>query len=49
MTDRPGVPAEEWTDDEWLAVMRVVPPDAPATVGEQAVAELRGAATDDRG
>lgn len=36
------VPVEEWTDDEWIAVLRVVPPDADISVGEQAVAEMRG-------
>lgn len=37
-----GVPVEEWTDDEWLAVLRTVPPDADVSVGEMAVAERRG-------
>jgi hypothetical protein len=36
------VPVDEWTDDEWLAVLRTVPPDADASVGEMAVAEMRG-------
>jgi hypothetical protein len=40
--DATFVPAVEWTDDEWLAVIRVVPPDADASVGELAVAEMRG-------
>lgn len=35
------VPVEDWTDDEWLAVMRVVPPEADISIGEMAVAELR--------
>lgn len=40
--ERPRVPVEEWTDEEWLAVLRTVPPEADASVGEQAVAEMRG-------
>lgn len=40
MDDR--VPVDEWTDNEWLAVLRTVPPDADVSVGEMAVAERRG-------
>lgn len=36
-----GVPVREWTDDEWLAVLAVVPPDAPVEVGEAIVAKRR--------
>lgn len=36
------VPVEEWTDEEWLAVLRTVPFDADASIGEMAVAEMRG-------
>jgi hypothetical protein len=36
------VSVEEWTDDEWLAVLRTVPLDADVAVGEMAVAEMRG-------
>lgn len=42
MINEPRVPVEEWTDEEWLAVMRTVPSNADISVGEQAVAEMRG-------
>lgn len=42
--ETPRVPHEDWTDDEWLAVLRVIPPDADFGIGEQAVAEMRGGA-----
>lgn len=45
MTERnepPFVPIEEWTDKEWLAVLKTIPPDADYRIGEQAVAEMRG-------
>jgi hypothetical protein len=41
-SDSRGVPAEEWTDEEWMAVIRTIPPFAPKEVGEWAVAEMRG-------
>jgi hypothetical protein len=36
-----GPPADEWTDEEWLAVLKTIPPDAHFSVGEMAVAEMR--------
>lgn len=32
---------EGWTDEEWLAVLRHVPPEADYRIGEQFVADMR--------
>jgi hypothetical protein len=39
--DPPRIPAREWTDDEWLAVMRQFPPDTDSAQAEQWIAERR--------
>lgn len=39
--DEIRVPVEEWTDEEWLEVIKEVPPDAPYIDGEKFVAKLR--------
>jgi len=45
--DIPHVSVDDWTDEEWLAVMRTIPPDADVSIGEQAVAEMRGGRAND--
>jgi hypothetical protein len=36
-----SIPVQEWTDDEWLQVLREFPPDADFREAEKKVAEWR--------
>ena len=35
------IPSAEWTDDEWLRIMKEFPPDTEVEIGEEAVARWR--------